>query len=70
MPHDPLSKDYQLNLAMRIARHIFERGVGPGETQRIALKGGTYPDSETDRGGLNEIALPQVIDEALTEYMQ
>lgn len=35
------------------------------KVQRIALKGGTYPNRETDLGGLSKAALVNVIQNAL-----
>lgn len=57
-------------LATRIARGIFE--VGDERTtdlvQRIAFKGGTWPDGETDLGGLNEMALAGVVFRLLEQF--
>lgn len=54
-------------LAAKLARKVFETGIGPGETKRLALRGGMYPDQETNRGGLCEDALIRVLAEALDE---
>jgi hypothetical protein len=55
--------------AVKIARAIFAApsGIGNDRVQRIAFKGGKYPDSETDLGGLCEIALADVICGALDD---
>ena len=45
-------------LAETIARDIFEAGSElDDKTQRLAFKGGSYPDAETDIGGYCESAL-------------
>jgi hypothetical protein len=55
----------------RMARMIFEAcmtdGSGTPEqtVQRLAFKGGTWPDNETDLGGMNEDCLASEIDAAL-----
>jgi hypothetical protein len=48
---------------IRIAQAIFEApsGFKNDRTQRIAFKGGKYPDRETDLGGFNESALAECI---------
>jgi hypothetical protein len=50
-------------LARKIARGIFavNSDAPSGPVKRIALKGGTWPDNETDKGGLCESALAGVI---------
>ena len=53
-------------LAKRIARTIFMCGDEPhSKCNRIQFKGGSYPSSETNQGGLNESALIGVIERAL-----
>jgi hypothetical protein len=56
-------------LGAYLARRIFEIGDEPeafgGKVQRIAFKGGTWPDHEKDNGGLNETALAGIITQAL-----
>lgn len=50
------------NQAAEIARRIFRCGDEFGDTvQRIQFKGGTYPDSETNQGGMCEKALSTFI---------
>ncbi len=45
-------------LAVKIARDIFKSGDQSNDkTQRMAFKGGEYPDSETNLGGYCEVAL-------------
>ena len=45
-------------LACSIARDIFSSGDnGDDKAQRLAFKGGKYPDHETDLGGYCEEAL-------------
>lgn len=45
-------------LAAYIARRIFEIGEQDGlDVHRIQFLGGSYPDKEVGRGGLNEAAL-------------
>ena len=54
--------------AKAIARGIFARGDAMHDTvQRIQFKGGVYPDTETNLGGLNESALAQVIEKLLEQ---
>jgi hypothetical protein len=57
-------------LATHIAMEIFECPLfrGSDRVQRIVLKGGKYPNAETDLGGLNEDALRGVIERALERY--
>jgi hypothetical protein len=59
----------QPDLAAKIARAIFKMGDDLGNTpcQRIAFKGGTYPDDERDQGGLCEEALARCIRSALSK---
>ncbi len=58
-------------IAAFLAKKVFARGLGPGNTIRISLRGGklgTTPISEeTDRGGLCEEALRDVLLEGLQE---
>lgn len=57
-------------VAKFLARRIFacvDTGVEIDRAQRIAFKGGRYPDHETDLGGLQESALAKVIWDALLE---
>lgn len=51
-----MEKDKYLMLGETIARSILKCG-NDSVAHRIALKGGTYPDKETDLGGLCESAL-------------
>lgn len=52
----------------RVARYIFSRlDCGKDKCQRLAAKGGVYPDRETNLGGLCEAALAGMIDDALSE---
>ena len=51
-----------------MARHIFSKfDVGRDKCQRLAAKGGKYPDSETNLGGLCELAFAEMIESALRE---
>jgi len=53
----PLSND---ELSKLLARAIFELGdVRESKCQRIAFRGGGYPDNETDNGGLIESSLAE-----------
>jgi hypothetical protein len=59
MSDAPISSE---ELARRIARAIFACGDNRNDkVQRIELKGGTWPDHETDLGGLCEDALASLI---------
>lgn len=50
------------DLAQRIARAIFASGDAPDDkAQRIEFKGGTWPDNETNLGGLCEESLAALI---------
>lgn len=50
--------DRYLELGKAIARSIMSVGDEPNDkAHRIAFKGGTYPEGETDLGGLCEVAL-------------
>lgn len=52
--------------AMQIAGAIFAIGDEPNDkVQRIAFRGGKYPEGETDLGGLNRAALVNVIERAM-----
>lgn len=55
------------DLAAHIARVIMDSPVGvePDRAQRLAFRGGRYPDAETDLGGLNQTALVARIKAAL-----
>lgn len=63
-------------LGVKIARAIFESPMTDGSrnrsqiVQRIAFKGGTWPDNETDLGGLCESALAETITSALDSFPQ
>ncbi len=52
----------ETQLANRIATDIFESGDRlPDKTQRIAFRGGEYPDAETTLGGYCQSALADCI---------
>lgn len=54
--------------AKAMARHIFRKfDAGSDKCQRLAAKGGKYPDSETNLGGLCEMAFAEMIERALRE---
>lgn len=59
----------ELRLSAHIAKAIFDApyGYGKDKVQRIAMKGGQYPDHETDMGGMCFNALMEVIEAALQE---
>jgi hypothetical protein len=67
-----------LKRAKMMARLIFGSAMTDGSgdvsqtVQRLAFKGGTYPDAETDLGGMNEDCLASEIAAALiaTRYMR
>lgn len=61
-------------LGKLIARGIFQVGneVFPSrkdKTQRIAFKGGEWPDNETDLGGLDEWSLASHIERLLNQHL-
>ena len=59
-----------LDLSRKIAREVFDYVEFPGDSvQRLAYKGGQYPDAETDLGGLCEEALAGVIQSALDKHL-
>lgn len=52
-------------LAIRLARAIFalgDAGEDNDKTQRIQFMGGTYPDHETNLGGVCESSLASFLD--------
>lgn len=51
-----MDRDRYMELGQRLARSILDCG-SEGRAHRVALKGGSYPDKETDLGGLCETAL-------------
>ena len=52
--------------AKALARAVFSGwGNNGDQCQRLAAKGGRYPDAETDLGGLCEEALAEVIEKEL-----
>mgnify|MGYP001562924198 CR=1 FL=1 len=54
--------------AKAMARHIFgEFDAGRDKCQRLAAKGGKYPDSETNLGGLCETAFAEMIERFVLE---
>lgn len=56
-------------LAAYLARQIFEIGDEPNDkAQRLEFKGGTYPDHETNLGGLSESSLADFIHYALDKH--
>lgn len=64
---DAANLDAAAKLAREIARHILDVEGGPAV--RIAMKGGKWPDKETDLGGLCHSALEQRIHEVLAKYV-
>lgn len=57
-------------MAKKIAKHIFDAGSDrspDGKVNRIQFMGGKWPDNEIPMGGLNEIALASVIENAIEE---
>ena len=49
-------------IGTRLARKIFECGdQAKDKVQRLQMKGGTWPDNETDLGGYCEVALASYI---------
>lgn len=56
-------------LAHIITDHLFDLGSEPGSpAQRIAFKGGTFPDNEKSQGGLCKDSLLRVIRGILSEH--
>jgi len=54
------------DIAAQLARAIFECGdTNHDKTQRLQLKGGRWPNAETDLGGFSEGALAAFIDHTL-----
>lgn len=58
-------------IATRLARAIFECGdTKHDKTQRLQLKGGHWPNGETDLGGFNEVALAAFIADQLNRVLK
>lgn len=50
------------DMAAALARGIFACGDEPNDkAQRIQFMGGSWPDSETNLGGLSEVALASLL---------
>ena len=61
-----IGREKPSDLACAIARDIFASGDEPHDkVQRIAFKGGNYPDAETELGGYCEESLARRIDASL-----
>ena len=59
------------DLAHHLAQAVFQSGDEPHDkVQRIAFKGGTYPDRETELGGYNQIALADHLQGSIKAYFQ
>lgn len=67
--NDKCNCDLRTDLADKIARDIFAEGDRSTPCQRIQFMGGTYPDLETNNGGLCESALAIVLRRSLARHL-
>jgi hypothetical protein len=66
-----LSPDPVRDVAAKLARGIFTAVDDPHDkVQRIQFMGGTYPDKETDLGGMDERALTRLLARLIKQAMK